>query len=290
METAHLLDPDRWAELPFGPALLGDWRHTRRAVKAACGIVRDPAASLPKSQQTWKKLKAMYRLLDEPDVTFEALMPPHWCQTRTASQHEAVVLLVQDTTEIDLSTHATMAGLGPIGNGQGRGFLLQTVLAVVPEAQAVLGCLAQRPFLRIPAPPKEQRYQRRHRANREMDVWMQMVEQIGPPPRTGLLVHGGDRGADLLPFFRTCRSTQTHFVVRAAQNRRVLGDEAEIGHLLDRVRAWPSQGQHPFDVLASHGRQARQTTLQGCSRPLQHVCCICVIWRVRRRRRQQCGR
>lgn len=262
MDTTYLLPPDQWAEQTFGQAPLGDRRRTRRAVKAACGMVRDPAASLPKQQQTWKDLKAVYRLLDEPKVTFEALMQPHWQQTHACLQREAVVLLVQDTTEIDLSAHARMAGLGPIGNGQGRGFLLQTVLAVVPEAQAVLGCLAQRPFLRVPAPKSEQRYQRRHRANRETDVWMQVVEQIGTPACAGLLVHVGDRGADRLPFFRACLRQETHFVVRAAQNRRIQAEEHAIGHLLDRVRAWPSQGQRPFDVPASHGRQARQTTLQ----------------------------
>lgn len=191
-----------------------------------------------------------------------ALMQPHWQQTQACLQAEAVVLLVQDTTEIDLSTHATMSGLGQIGNAKGRGFLLQTVLAVVPETQAVLGCLAQKPFVRTPAPKSEQRYQRRHRAHRETDVWMQMVEQIGTPACAGLLVHVGDRGADMLPFFRKCLATQTHFVVRAAQNRRVQASEEEIGYLLDQVRAWPSQGQRPFDVPASHGRGARQTTLQ----------------------------
>lgn len=262
MEPRHLLPPDQWAELTFGPARLGDQRRTRRAVKAACGMVRDPAASLPKQQRAWKDLKAVYRLLDEPEVTFEALMHPHWCQTRACLYHEAVVLLVQDTTEIDLSAHAAMSGLGPIGNGGGRGFLLQTVLAVVPETQAVLGCLAQHPFLRIPAPPNEQRYQRRHRAHRERDVWMQMVEQVGLPAAPGLLVHVGDRAADMLPFLRCCRSTQTHFVVRAAQNRRIQAGEQAVALLLDQVRAWPSQDQRSFDVPAGHGRQARQATLQ----------------------------
>jgi hypothetical protein len=97
-------------------------------------------------------------------------MQPHWQQTRACLQAEAVVLLVQDTTEMDLSAHVSMTGLGQIGNAKGRGFLLQTVLAVAPKTQAVLGCLAQRPFLRVPAPKSEQRYQRRHRANRETDV------------------------------------------------------------------------------------------------------------------------
>src|ERR1051326_8385789 len=262
METVQLLQPDQWAEQTFGQVQLRDRRRTRRAVKAASGMARDPAASLPKQQQSWKAVKALYLLLDEADVTFEALMDPHWQQTRVRMQAEALVLLVQDTTTLELSDHALMTGLGPIDNTSGQGLLLQTVLAVVPETLAVLGCLVQQPFVRIPAPPKEQRYQRRHREQRETDIWMRLVEQVGQPSGSGLLVHVGDRTADMLPFIRRCLSTQTHFVVRAAQNRRVPTEENAVGHLLDQVRAWPSQDQHRFEVPASHGRHARQTTLQ----------------------------
>src|SRR5260221_219745 len=148
--------------------------------------------------------------------------------TRADLASKAIVLLVQDTTELDLSSHVAMTGLGPIGNGKGRGLLVQTVVAVLPETRAVLGCLAQHPVVRVPAPPQEPRYQRRHRDQRETDIWMQMVERVGPPASTGLLVHVGDRGADMLAFFRRCRLTQTPFVVRAAQNRLVHADEDAI--------------------------------------------------------------
>ena len=246
MEPAQLLHPDQWAEQTFGQAPLRDRRRTRRAVRAAGAMVRDPAASLPKQHQTWKDLKAVYRLLDEPEVTFEALMQPHWQQTRACLQAEAVVLRVPDTTEIALSAHATMAGLGPIGNGQGRGFLLHTVLAVAPEAHRVVGCLAQRPFLRVPAPKSEQRYQRRQRASRETDGWMQMVEQIGSPACSARLGQVGDRGADLLPFFRTCLASQTHFVVRAAQNRRIQAGAVAGGQLQDPRARVAEPGSAPF--------------------------------------------
>jgi hypothetical protein len=73
----------------------------------------------------------------------------------------------------------------------------------------------------------------------------------------------------MLPFFRRCLATQTHFVARVAQNRRVQGEEEPtIGHLLEQVRAWPSQDQRPFEVPASHGRPARRTTLQISLGPL----------------------
>jgi hypothetical protein len=262
MKTEILLNPEQWAEQTFGQVQLRDLRRTRRAVKVASAMARDVSASLPKQQHTWKDVKALYRLLDESDVTFEALMQPHYQQTCEEIGTQAVILLVQDTTEIDLSHRSKISGIGQIGNAKGRGMLLQTVLAVMPETQAVLGCMAQKPFVRIPAPAKEQRYQRRHREHRATDVWMEMVKQIGSPRATGLWVHVGDRGADMFPFFRACLSTQTHFVVRAAQNRRIEAEEEEVDHLLDLARTWPSQDQHPFEVPASHGRQDRQTTLQ----------------------------
>jgi hypothetical protein len=34
------------------------------------------SASLPAQMQTWKETIALYRLLDEDDVSFEALMQP----------------------------------------------------------------------------------------------------------------------------------------------------------------------------------------------------------------------
>ena len=130
-------------------------------------MVRDPTASLPNQQQSWKAVKALYRLLDEEDVTFEALMQPHWQQTRDQIAQEPVALLVQDTTEVDYQHHPSTTGLGPIGNGSHHGFLLQSVLAVVPESRQVLGLAHQEPFLRKPAPPGETKWQRAQRVQRE---------------------------------------------------------------------------------------------------------------------------
>jgi hypothetical protein len=58
-----------------------------------------------------------------------------------------------------------------------------------------------------------------------------------------------------------CLLTQTYFVLRAAQKRRVEANEAAIEHLLDQVRAWPSQNPRRFEVPPSHGRAGRETRL-----------------------------
>src|SRR6266568_4784210 len=142
MNTQDVLDPKCWAEQTFGGAQLHDRRRTRRAVKAASNLAENPLGSLPAQMHTWKETKALSRLLDEPDVTFAALMQPHFQQTREQARSAPVMLLVQDTTDIDLSHRRKLSGVGQIGNERGRGFFVQTVLAVRPQTQEVLGCLA----------------------------------------------------------------------------------------------------------------------------------------------------
>ncbi len=262
MNTQEMLDPKSWAEQTFGNVQLHDLRRTRRAVKAASNLAENPLGSLPVQMHTWKETKALYRLLDEPDVTFAALIQPHLQQTREQANSSPVMLLVQDTTDIDLSHRHKISGVGQIGNERGRGFFVQTVLAVRPTSREVLGCIAQEPFVRIPAPQGEQRHQRLKREERETDVWMRQVQSIGTPDPASMWVHVGDRGADMFPFFWACRANQTHFLVRAAQNRRAEACEEEIKYSLDRARSWASQQSRPLEVPVRHGHKARSTRVQ----------------------------
>jgi Transposase DNA-binding len=262
MNTQDILDPERWAKKTFGASQLNDIRRTGRAVKAAKRMAENPSATLPAQMQTWKETMALYRLLKEDNVTFEALMQPHWQQTREQSETRPVVLLVQDTTEVDLSHHPKTKGLGQVGNERGRGLYLQTVLAVLPHSGEVLGCAMQEPFVRKPAPLGETRSKRRQRSERETDVWMRQVTRLGSFPAEATVVHVGDRGADMFPFFQACQATQTHFLVRAFENRRIEPEEERHTHLLDEVRAWSATASRPFHVPGSHGRTARSTVVQ----------------------------
>jgi hypothetical protein len=142
--------------------------------------------------------------------------------------------------------------LGEIGDGNGRGIYLQTVLAVEPGSREVVGCAYQHPFIRIPAPKGETRTQRRKRA-KETDVWHQCAQHIGPSPASSMRVHGADRGADIFEFLHVCRSIDTHFVVRATQDRRVQTQEGTPGYLFEQIRSQPTQDQRPFDLAARPG-------------------------------------
>lgn len=258
--TPSVVSPADWADRTFAAVDLGDRRRERRAVALAAGMMEHPDASLPQQLRSPSALKAAYRLLDETDVTHAALSQPQWDATRDQAGRQDLVLLIHDTTEIDHSHHPKTEGLGPIGNGRGRGYLLQTVLAVVPQPRQVLGIAAQEPFLRKQAPKGQSCAQRRSR-ERESQVWSRMVYAVGPPPEGSMWVHVGDRYSDIFDFMEACRDQHGHFLIRVAQDRRIYTDDGTVESLLAAVRTLPAQDQRELHIPAHHGQQARTAQL-----------------------------
>ena len=278
MNPSTMLSALHWAEETFGSVHLGDVRRTQRAVKIASAIAHHPAASLPAQMPDEAALEATYRFLQTPDVTYEQLIGPHVAQTRAEASKQQQVLLIQDTTEVDYQQHPTTAGLGPIGNGSHHGYLLQSVLAVVPGSREVLGLMHQEPFLRQPAPKGETKRQREQR-ERESQVWERSVQAIGTPPEGVQWIHVGDRYSDMFSFLSLCRQQQCDFVVRAAQDRCVdlLVEQADAPvpprshhrpragqpaaakpqHLFEVVRGWSAVDEQDVPLEATKQTKAR---------------------------------
>lgn len=272
LEWETVMSPEKWAQATFGEVRLGDERRTRRAVKLAEAMAREPQVSLPKQLGEPKEVKASYRFLQSAQVSYEGLLHPHVVQTRQQCCEQPVVLLVQDTTELDYQAHRKTSGLGPIGNGRHQGFLLQTVLAVDPTSGELLGIVHQEPFVRQPA-PKGERYSERVKRERESQVWERAVQAIGVPPEGVVWVHVGDRYSDIYTLFLACQQQQTHFVIRAAQDRCVDERVEEVApalkrrkrkatdppqaHLFETVRGWAGCSEQELEVPAEHARQAR---------------------------------
>ena len=275
MNASTLLSALQWAEDTFGSVRLGDQRRTKRAVEIASASAHHPAASLPAQMQDEAATEAAYRFLQLPDVTYEKLIGPHVAQTREEASKQQQVLLIQDTTEVDSQQHPTTTGLGPIGNGTHHGYLLQSVLAVLPASREVLGLMHQEPFLRQPAPKGETKRERDHR-ERESQVWEQSRQAIGEPPAGVQWIHIGDRYSDMFPLLSLCPQMHCDFVVRAAQDRCVdlRTEQADTPaaqrshhqrrpqqHLFEVLRGWSAHGEQDLDLDATKQSRARTAHL-----------------------------
>src|SRR5215469_3359722 len=118
--------------------------------------------------QTWKATKALYRWLGEPDVTFAALMQPHFQQTRAQATAAPVTLRVPDTTDIDLSYRRKISGVGQIGKERGRGFSSKRCWRCILLQEQCWGAslTLKNPLCAFPRQRREARYHRRKRAER----------------------------------------------------------------------------------------------------------------------------
>jgi len=87
-------------------------------------------------------MTAAYRWFDNPKAGFQPILPPHMDATRRRIAAQPVVLLVQDTTELELTRpQQQVEGAGPLDSGSRRGVFLHPRHAFTPEGTP-LGTLA----------------------------------------------------------------------------------------------------------------------------------------------------
>jgi Transposase DNA-binding len=171
-----------WAQMNFGACELGDKRRTNRLVLVAEQIGSNPSASLPNQIENWVDLKAAYRLFDCKGVSFEAIASPHWQMTKERAKGRTVV--IGDTTEIDFGRFREIEGVGPTGNGTGKGFLLHNALMVNAESHKLIGIAGQAIHYRKPKRKSAKRPTAPNRLKKkdpESEVWGKVIDQIGPP-------------------------------------------------------------------------------------------------------------
>ncbi|MDH7561732.1 MAG: IS4 family transposase [bacterium] len=257
-----------WAAQQWAQADLGDKRRTRVAVHLGAKMAANPEASLPNQMEDPAALKAAYRLLNNPHpkVSLKTLLTPHCQQTLAAARQVPLVLMVEDTTELDYTAHPSKTGLGPIGNGKGRGLLLHSTLAIEPQTRTVLGLAHAQVVLRQATPKPPPKWTQ----SPEGRVWAVSAQAVGRPPEGVTWIHVSDRGSDIFEYMVTCLAQGKHFLIRAGRNRRLTweteapeGEQSEAQALLDYARSLlphPASA-HTVEVPARDGQSARQACL-----------------------------
>jgi Transposase Tn5 dimerisation domain/Transposase DNA-binding len=112
-----------------------------------------PTASIPAACGGYAETVAAYRLFDNDRVGFDAVLRPHVEATRRRIAAQPVVLMVPDTTEVDLTRPAQpVRGAGPLDGGARRGLLLHLMHAFTPDGTP-LGTVQAVPWARDEAAP-----------------------------------------------------------------------------------------------------------------------------------------
>lgn len=243
-----------WATEEFKGVELGDERLNERAVLLAERLGSQPTESIPNACHGWAETQAAYRFLRNPKADWRALLAAHWAATVERMRAHAVVLNIQDTTELDFNGRQTR-GLGPLSYESQRGMYLHPTYAVSP-AREPLGVVDAWMWAREPKGADGTRAGLKE-SRRWIEGYERVAERALELPQTRQ-VYVADREADILALLQRAQELDhaADYLIRCQHNRALPGGD-KLWARLDKAA---ELGQVRFDLVGGRGRKARQVT------------------------------
>lgn len=209
---------------------LGDRRLNERRDRLVAILEQHPDVGFPDACADDADVEALYRFLRNERLSLDAVIEPHLAATQRRCTAGGPVLVIHDTTDMVFAGETPRAGLARLSPRR-HGFWLHTAFAVSGDGlRAPLGVVALMPFVRPSHAKESARRSRERRADptRESRYWQSGVvaahARLGTP--AGGVIHVMDRGADSYELFAGLVTQGHRFVVRLAQERSVIAEDA----------------------------------------------------------------
>ena len=265
--------PER-IENEFLDVELGDKRSDERLRQVAAQLFATPGASIAGACKGWKETMAAYRLLGAARATPAKILAPHQRMVLQRATAEGGLLVIQDTTEIDLTSMKTMAGRGPLNDETRRGFFLHSLYAV-SEAGLPLGILGATILTRTDeafrqSDTRKQKPIEKKESFRWVEGYLRTQEVAQQLPEQEV-ISLSDREGDIYEVFAAWAQAgeeggpRAQWIIRAQQNRALEGLEVETpAQLFAALASAPELGTIEFRVVAKQKRKkSRGTTVQA---------------------------
>jgi hypothetical protein len=227
-----------WVLQETRTAHFGDERLDRRYALLLDQLSDKPSLSIPAACSGYAETAAAYRFLDNQRVCPERVLQPHYDATLERIRHEAVVLIPQDTTELDLTRRQEKVG-GPLNDAARWGLFAHALLALTPQ-RLPLGVLGAKTWGRDAEEfPRSQAEKRRARKSKPIEQkesarWLEGYRRAGQvaaqAPRT-TVVSISDSEGDIYECFVEGMAPQgrrAEWVVRACQDRALAEGDQDL--------------------------------------------------------------
>ena len=196
-------------------------RTIKRFIKTMETLSGNMQSSILGASENVAEAKAIYNMMQNEDLSEAVIMESH-CKATLQQIKESksdIILAIQDTTELNYTTHAKTRGLGEGTAKNTRALFVHSTLAVPPNGLP-LGLLDQQIWARDPE-ERGQRKADRPIEDKESYKWIESMERVSSLmlPAGTRLVHVCDREADIYEFFERAISTKQDVLVRIVHNR-----------------------------------------------------------------------
>lgn len=245
---------------------LGDKRLNKRLSNMLATLSRKPAQSIPVAANGWQETKAAYRFLDHEAVTLEKVLNPHIDAVKERIKKEAIVLLPQDTTELDYSGKKQTKGLGKLNYENQLGMHLHATIAVTPD-RINLGIIHAEILTREKL--GESKRAQLPIEEKESMRWLnsyRIAQKLAEGCPDTKIISISDREGDIYDIFVEAHEIQgnskAEWIVRANQNRRLLeteeDDKKKYKKLFKKIDETTVIGLIEFNLPKIKNRQARK--------------------------------
>ncbi len=260
--------PKDWIEAELGETNLGDARLTARLLRITGMFYAQPTANIPQACGSAAPAKAAYRFLDNEAVDWKAIMEAHYKATEERLREKDLVLVAQDTTTLNYSSHPNTKGLGPIGTDSEkvRGLMVHDTMVFTPEGTP-LGLLDVQCWARDGIGSRHERH-KKPIEEKESWKWLesyQAVSAVQKRCRKTRLVLMSDRESDIHELFVEQAQTRygAQLLIRAerSRNRKAQDDDENYDFLWPLLEKQELAGTREILVPPSEKRAARQATL-----------------------------
>lgn len=221
-------------------------------------LAKHPGESVPQASGSDSESQSIYRFWANERVKPEQILTSHRGSVSERMQQQGVVLVIQDTTDLNFSSLKHTSGLGFINQTPQQGIKVHTSFAVGGDGEP-LGVLRQQTWSRAERSGK--RGERRKKATKEKESqrWLDAVSAVETQlDKELVLVHVGDREADIFDLFALPRRANSHLLIRAQHNRKV---QHELDYLIPTIEQASVLGEKTIDIERNPKRSARQANL-----------------------------
>jgi hypothetical protein len=236
-----------WANEEAASVKLGDERLDGRMAIVLSALGNRPTLSIPAACGGRAEMQAAYRFFDNDKVTFAKVLAPHYERTLQRLAGHEVVLLVQDTTEIDLTRpQQEVVGAGDL-DGSRRGVFLHLMHAFTPDGTPLGTVWADCLNRTEPAPvetagEKRQRLRRTPIEQKESMRWLtglREARKVAAKLPQAQCICVNDSEADIYELFAEPRgesdASAVHWLIRACHDRTVTDEPSGSSHLREQV-------------------------------------------------------
>lgn len=221
-------------------------------------LAEHPTESVPQASESATQSQSIYRFWANERVKPEQILASHRPSVVERMGEHAVVLVIQDPTDLDFSRLKRTSGLGCINQSQQQGIKLHSGFAVSGSGEP-LGLLHPHTWSRGERTGKRGERRKKATSEKESGRWLDGVVAAEVDGHKAVrLVHVGDREADIFDLFAMPRQENSDLLIRVAHNRKV---PHELGYLIPTIEQAPVLGEKTIEVRRDPQRPARQATL-----------------------------